>query len=306
MPPKHVRKLLTWIIVVLAVVGVIVGAVYGWRRYTYPYGVSHCCLKGLARALHNYAEQHDGRFPSGGGCPEASLSLLYRSDKDIDGWILCGKTKSPEAAQEILERGELLGPDTCDWHYVEGLTLSDDSRLALFWDKVGLGHAGQRLPHGGHSVCRLDGSEEVIPASKWQQFLDEQAQLMANRTEAAKQGRPMLTAKVRLPNGEIVDHYDASFYLDQSHETATGRGGAENCSGRTLDASVLRWHRLQDENTYTFNLWLDNWKSKPVEVRVSQGIAVPDTVVFEMEDDPDNRPPPPIVNDPVPQDQDGQ
>jgi hypothetical protein len=116
----------------------------------------------------------------------------------------------------------------------------------------------------------------------------------------------MLTAKVRLPSGEIVDHYDASYYLDQSHETATGSGGAENCSGRTLDASVLRWHRLQDENTYTFILSLGNWKSKPVEVRVSQGIAVPDTVVFEMEDDPDNQPHNPTVTTPVPRDGNGQ
>jgi hypothetical protein len=306
MSRKHSRYLLRWTIVVLAVVGVIVGGVYGWRRYTYPYGVSHCCLKGLARALHNYAEQHDGRFPSGGGCPEASLSLLYRRDEDIDGWILCGKTKSPEAAQAILERGELLGPDTCDWHYVEGLTLSDDDRLALVWDKIGLGHAGQRLPHGGHSVCRLDGIEEVIPASEWQQFLDEQAQLMANRTEAAKQGLPMLTAKIRLPSGEIVDHHDDSYSLHESETHVSGNGGSGDSSGSRLVASVLRWYRLTDDTTYTFTLSFGNWKSKPVEVRVSQGTAVPDTVVFEMEDDPDNPPPHPTGNVPVPQGRDGQ
>ncbi len=300
MSRKHSRYLLRQTIVVLMVVGVFVGAVYGWRRYYYPYGVSHCCLKQIGLALYNYADLNSGRFPSGGGCPEASLSLLYRSNCGVGGWNLCGKTKSPDVAQEILERGELLGPDTCDWHYVEGLTLSDDDRLALVWDKVGLGHNGQRLPNGGHSVCRLDGIEEVIPASEWRQFLDEQALLMANRTEAAKQGRPMLTAKVRLPSGEIVDHHDAPYYLCYTHETATGRGGNGNCSGPRLHASVLRWHRLQDANTHTFILSLGNWKSKPVEVRVSQRIAVPDAVVFEMEDDPDNRPPPPTVNDPAP------
>ena len=105
--------------------------------------VSLCC---------DYAEEHDGRFPSGGGCAEASLSLLYRGNYGMDGQILCGKTKSPEIAQEILERGELLGPDTCDWHYIEGLTLADDPHLAIVWDKIGLGHNGQRLPRGGHSV----------------------------------------------------------------------------------------------------------------------------------------------------------
>ena len=129
---------------------------------------------------------------------------------------------------------------------------------------------------------------------------------MANRTEAAKQGLPTLTAKVRLPSGEIVDHYDASYSLHESYTRRSGNGGSRKTPPVPLDASVLRWHRLQDDITYTFILSLGYWKSKPVEVRVSRGIAVPDTVVFEMEDDPDNQPPNPTVNIPVPQGQDGQ
>jgi len=226
------------------------------------------------------------------------LSLLYRGEFGMDGWILCGKTKSPEVAQEILERGELLGPDTCDWHYVEGLTLYDDYRLALVWDKVGLGHNGQRLPHGGHSVCRRDGSEEVVPESEWQQFLDEQGRLMATRTDKAKKGRPVLTAKVRLPSGEIVDQYFTSYTLHESYTSASGNGGSGDRSGPRLDASDLRWRRLNDAS-YTFVLSLGYWKSKPVEVRVSQGIAVPDAIIFEMQKDPDNQAPNATVINPV-------
>ena len=170
----------------LTVLVVLCGAAYGWYRYTFPYGRSHCCLKQLGVALHNYAEMNNGSFPNGGGCPEASLSLLYRSDL-IGGSVLCGKTKSAEKAEEILERGELLGPDSCDWRYVEGLTRSDDPLLALVWDKVGLGHNGQRLPDGGHSVLLLCGQEEVIPGSQWEAFLAEQALRMANRSKAAKE-----------------------------------------------------------------------------------------------------------------------
>jgi len=294
MSSPHHRKLLKWSALVLAILGVIVGAVLGWYRYTFPYGSTHCCLKQLGLALHNYADLYDGHFPSGGGCPEASLSLLYRGGFGMDGWILCGKTKSPEVAQEILERGELLGPGTCDWHYVEDLTLCDDYRLALVWDKVGLGHNGQRLPHGGHSVCRRDGSEEVVPESEWQQFLDEQAQLMAARTDKAKKGLPVLTAKVRLPSGEIVDHYSASYSLHKTCTSASGNGGSGSSSGASLDATDLRWRRLNDAS-YTFVLSLGYWKSKPVEVRVSQGIAVPEAIIFEMQEDPDNRPPNPTV-----------
>jgi hypothetical protein len=202
------------------------------------------------------------------------LSLLYREGYVIDGSILCGKTKSAQVATEILERGELLGPDTCDWHYVEGLTLSDDPRLALVWDKVGLGHNGQRLAGGGHSVWRNYG-EEVIPDSEWPKFLEEQERLMAARTEAAKKGLPALTAKVRLPLGELVDHYDAPYSLHES---------SGNTSGGVLAKSALRWPRLED-GTYTYALSLNGWRSQSVVVRVSQGRATPDSIVFEMQAD---------------------
>lgn len=251
-----------------------IGGVYAWRWYTFPYGFSHCCLKQLGTALRSYAEDHDGHFPSGGGSPEASLSLLFRGDYGMDGQILCGKTKSPEVAQAILERGELLGSDTCDWHYVEGLTLADDRRLAIVWDKVGLGHNGQKLPQGGHSVLRLLGAEEVIPESEWPAFLEMQEQLMAARTEAAKQAIPALTATIRLPSGEVVDHYDAAYTLDD------GRG-PESSRGSRLDASALRWYRPLDGD-YTFVLSFNEWESKPVDVRVLEGQATPDAFVFEM------------------------
>jgi hypothetical protein len=282
------RQVLKWPIVSLAVLGVLVVGLFGacrfWFRYKYPYGCTHCCLKGLGLALLNYAEQHNGRFPAGGDCPEASLSLLYRGDYGIEGHTLCGKTKSAEVAQAILERGELLGPDTCDWHYVEGLTLNDDCRLAIVWDKVGLDHNGGRLPSGGHSVLRLDCSEEVIPASEWPHFLEKQNQLMSARTESARIGLPILTATIRLPSGDIVDHYDGSYSLSLLNKTYEGASSinSESSSGGKLGASMLQWRKLPN-GVYTFELSLNGWKSKPVEVNVSNGIATPSSILFEME-----------------------
>ena len=287
MPSQYRRRILGCSGISLAVVAVLVGAAYAWYRYTFPYGYTHCCLKGLGLSLLNYAQQHDGHFPEGGGCPEASLCLLYRCNYGIDGYTLCGKTKSAEVAQEILERGELLGPDTCDWHYVEGLTISDDPQIAQLWDKVGLSHNGQRLSGGGHSIWRVGGQEEVIPGSEWPQFLEEQERLMAARTETARKGLPALTAKVRLPSGEIVDHYDSSYSLYESYTNASGSGSGSSSSAK-LDASVLRWYRLQD-CTETFTLSFNGWKSKPVVVQVSQGKVVPDAIIFEMQAEPKDR-----------------
>ena len=101
---------------------------YRWHRYTFPYGWSHCCDLSLSSCLREYAETHGGHFPAGEATPEASLSLLYRAGLGDPG-MLRGKTVPESVVREILERGVLLGPETCGWHYVEGLTLADDPRL---------------------------------------------------------------------------------------------------------------------------------------------------------------------------------
>jgi hypothetical protein len=253
-----------------------------WWQYQHPYGWSHCCLKGLGSALRQYAVENGGHYPAGASCPEASLSLLDRGHNGDFAEVLSGKTKSAETARAILQRGELLGPDTCDWHYVEGLTLADDYRLAIVWDKVGLGHNGGKLPQGGHSVSRLNCMEDVIPESEWPQFLEEQQRLMAARTEAAKKGIPALLARVRLPNGKVVDHYDASYSL-----TLDGAySHLFNGSGSRLYASDLRWWRLSDDGIFKVTLSLNGWTSKPVVVQVWHGKATPSSVIFEMQMEP--------------------
>ena len=279
MPFLSQRRVLRTLGIVLVVVATLLGAAYGLYRYTFPYGWSHCCLIGLGFALRDYATENGGHFPAGAGCPEASLSLLYRGNYGIDGSILCGKTKSADAAQKILEGGGLLGPDTCDWHYVEGLTLADNPQLAIVWDKVGLGHNGQRLSEGGHSVWRLDGGDEIIPGSEWPQFLEEQERLMAARTDAAKKEFPALTAKIRLPSGEIFDHYDARYTVQENRSGASGGGGSWGGSS----FGPVWWYRLPRDGTYTYTIWLKGWKSKPVEVKVSEGKATPDSIIFEMQ-----------------------
>lgn len=72
-----------------------------------------------------------------------------------------------------------MSPETSDWHYVEGLRIDDDPRLALFWDKTGLGHNGQRLSDGVHIVTFIDGARDHITADAWPMFLEKQNQLLS-------------------------------------------------------------------------------------------------------------------------------
>ena len=108
------------------------------------------------------------------------MSLLYREKMNdyplADANLLRGRTVPESAVQEILERGKLLTPETCGWHYVEGLRLDDDYRLALFWDKIGLDHNGGRLAQEGHTVLFVSGERKFIPETEWEKFLEDQAQ----------------------------------------------------------------------------------------------------------------------------------
>jgi hypothetical protein len=173
-----VRKLA----VILLVVAALAGAAYGYYRYRYPYGWSHCCDKCLYFELERYAAEPDGWFPRGEASPEASLSLLYRQSPG-NAYSLRGKSVPESVVLEWLSRGELLTPETCGWHYVQGLREDDDPRLALFWDKAGLDHFGGRLPGGGHLVIRIDGQQEHLKEVDWPAFIDEQEKLLAERAD---------------------------------------------------------------------------------------------------------------------------
>ncbi|MCO6044091.1 hypothetical protein NG895_09235 [Aeoliella sp. ICT_H6.2] len=151
--------------------------VYVWHRY--PYGPSHSCDKQLMLALDQYAKDHGGTYPAGEVSAEASLSLLY--PKYADASVLCGKIVPVKVTQARLASGKLLTPETCGWHYVEGLTLSDDKRLALLWDKARLGHNGERTSDGGTAVLFVDMGYEQVTGSEWDGFLAEQAALHAAR-----------------------------------------------------------------------------------------------------------------------------
>lgn len=167
------------VIKVFVALAVIAAAGVAFNGYYFPYGRSHCCDKQLHMALLSYADQHGGWFPRGEASPEASLSLLYRADSEaVSANLLRGKTVPVADVEARLTAGDLLTPETCGWHYVEGLRQDDDSRLALFWDKVGLGHNGERLRRDRY-VHLIDGSGEFIPTERWAEFLAEQEQLRA-------------------------------------------------------------------------------------------------------------------------------
>jgi hypothetical protein len=174
------------------VLATVLAALFGAYRVKYPNGMSHCCSLQMAGALRAYADDHNGQFPAGKPTPETSLSLLYQGEY-ANAYLLRGKTVPEKTVETILKGGGLLGPESCGWHYVEGLTVADDARIAILWDKVGLGHNGQRLKNGGHEVVFVDGDRQFVAGKDWDGFLKGQQDLLAARTTAPGRGKAILT-----------------------------------------------------------------------------------------------------------------
>jgi len=194
--PMKRRTIATLAFLGLAAVVAVSLSLRAFRAYQYPYGISHCCDKQIGMSLLQYAEQNGGQFPTGGACAEASLSSLY--PVWLDANTLRGKTVPLEVVEQQLATGHGLTPNTCGWHYEDGLHLVKpfSSRIAIVWDKVGLDHNGGRLPRGGHSVVFMDGHTAVICEADWNHFLQEQQKAW----NAIRQGQPLTAAHPRHAN----------------------------------------------------------------------------------------------------------
>ena len=182
--PIKMRRRKT-ILVVAFMIPVLAVSVYGWYRYKFPYGYSHCCTAVLATSLYAYALEHDGDFPFSDGGEAESLALLIPENVPVE--IMCGKTVDPDEAKAYYNRHGSLTSDYCGWRYRRGLTTADDARIALLWDKEPLGHNGQRTWKRSREVVFVGGRRLSVPHSEWDGFLQEQEALLADRDKEGNQ-----------------------------------------------------------------------------------------------------------------------
>src|SRR5262249_15124238 len=112
-------------------------------------------------------------------------------------------------ARRVLASGGLLGPETCGWHYVEGLNQTDDVRTAMLWDKEELGHYGERHRKSGREVLLLGGDINRIPHPQWASFQSEHESIMKNRNLRPTNAIPSLpereaAARAHSPGNSIT------------------------------------------------------------------------------------------------------
>lgn len=177
---RYVRLGLVWALLL----GVLVGALYGYYRYKFPYGNTHRCSKVLAGMLEEYAEDHEGRYPQADDERQLGLEKVL----DASGGQLAevvGKAGDLEEAEKFYEKSGFLLKEHSSWHYVSGLTTADEGR-ALAWDKIPLTHDGMKISYNPREVIMVGGWVEQINETRWEDFLKKQEQF-ATEKKAAEQ-----------------------------------------------------------------------------------------------------------------------
>lgn len=190
------KKVLSTALIVLGVAFVSGFAYYRWK---FPHGWSHCCIQIVASSLREYADDHEGKFPAGESSGEASLSLLYR-EQLLDAYTLRGMTVPEKRVRAILDNGGLLGPTTCGWNYVPGLTKADNPELAILWCKEALGHNGDRNSRNGRTVG---------PGGQW-----DRSTTFNKCSLAAEFSFPLSTAAV--PADEALGHWKCGLNVEKN------------------------------------------------------------------------------------------
>jgi hypothetical protein len=268
------------ILVIVTAVAILLGSAMVYYRATFPYGESHCCIIAMSFALEKYAEEDGGRYPAGEASSEASLSLLYKSNY-IDPYTLRGMTVPEKTTRRILEGGGLLGPESCGWQYVPGLTFADDPGLALLWCKSALGHNGQRTKDGGRQVVFIGSGIDWIPGDKWPAFLQEQKELLKHRSAKAVGGVPLLTGVIELPDGTRIDRFDGSCTLKEQSKGPNSSSSGTSSGG--FNRSQLVWYHAPLQDGYvTRTLSFSNLISDPVTITFTNGVPDVTNFVFRM------------------------
>jgi hypothetical protein len=172
------------IIICILVLGVVVGGVYGYYRYKFPYGNTHRCSKILAGMLDQYAADHEGRYPQADDDHRLGLEKVLEVSRDQLAMVV-GKAGDLEEAEKFYKKSGFLLKGHSSWHYVSGLTTADEGR-ALAWDKVPLTHNGMRISYNPREVIMVGGLVEQINESRWEDFLKQQEQIATEKKEANK------------------------------------------------------------------------------------------------------------------------
>ncbi len=190
------RRRRFWLFTVLVVPAVAVAAgVFYVKSHPLVFNESlweHAhCMPQAASALLNYADDNGGRFPFHTNGYGDALMMIAREPALF--YYISGPGYDTSVFREALASGRDVDESRCGRVFVQGLTVTNDPRIAILFDKVAAPpdhcHFPRRLWAGYvREVCFIDGTWRTVPVREWANFAHQQVELLVeagfSRTQA--------------------------------------------------------------------------------------------------------------------------
>lgn len=193
-----IRKFL-WLIAVLAGFAVL-GAIYV-RTHPLVFNESmweHAhCIKIAGIGLHEFADEHGGRFPShSNGYGNALLQV-----DDQYYFALTGPGYDAAPFQQAKRNKTDLREKSCGRVYVQGLTKKSNGGTAILFDKIPSPGDHCHFPFRmwasmGREVLFIDGSSAFIREDDWPQFAREQIELLVKAGFKRREAERLYTPSI--------------------------------------------------------------------------------------------------------------
>jgi len=152
------------------------------------------CMPQAASLFRLYAEENGGRFPfHANGYGDALL--MTTPDR---AWLYCltGPGYGTSAFEEALSSNGNVDENRCGRVYVQGLSETNDARIAILFDKVAAPpdhcHFPQRLWQGHvREVLFVDGDWRAVPVAQWLDFARQQVDFLVEAGFSKEHGQKL-------------------------------------------------------------------------------------------------------------------
>jgi hypothetical protein len=162
---------------------------------------AHCIVQ-TGSAFRNYAADHSGQFPFDTNGYGNALLLLSNYVGNFWG-CLTGPGYDGQVFALAAETGKRIPETECGRVYVQGLSVNNDPRIALFFDKLptpGGDHCQGVLRIGAplaREVLTIDGNRRVVKESEWNAFAKQQVELLVGAGIARAQADEYYSKKTK-------------------------------------------------------------------------------------------------------------
>lgn len=170
------RRLLRWLVGVIVVMAMLVGAAVFWS-FTM---VHRHCIKACVMALRVYAEEHHGLLPSHPRGFGDAMLLLVKEGYLQSVASLSAPGDDGSLLERALEKNLDVPEEQCSRVYVQGLRYSDSGELCVIFDRHPTPGGDHRYGMGPslREVCLLDCSMQTIPDGEWPKFSTQQVEML--------------------------------------------------------------------------------------------------------------------------------